>query len=77
MRFSMVGSPTELLALCDRTLKASVNALTDHAAFKLGKSAADLKHQLACRGGGVDRLLVEVQVHAAGLQRLDRAQQID
>ena len=30
--------PTELLALCDRALKASVDALTDHAAFKLGKA---------------------------------------
>src|SRR5262249_14195220 len=69
--------PTELLPLCDRALKASVDALTDHAAFKLGKSTADLKHELACRGGGVDRLLIEVQIDAAGLQGLDGAQQID
>jgi hypothetical protein len=35
--------PTELLALCDRSLKARVDALTDHAAFKLGeKSRNDL-----------------------------------
>src|SRR5262249_26374328 len=31
--------PTKLLAQCDRALEASVDALTDHAAFKLGKSA--------------------------------------
>jgi hypothetical protein len=69
--------PAELLALCDRALKTSVDALTDHAALKLGKSAADLKHELAGWRGGVDRLLIEVQIDAAGLQRLDRAQQID
>ena len=54
-----------------------MDALTDHAALKLGKSAADLKHQLAGWRGRVDRLLVEVQIDIAGLQRLDRAKQID
>src|SRR6516225_6057799 len=39
--------PTELLALRDRALEASVDTLTDHAAFKLGKGTADLKHELA------------------------------
>jgi hypothetical protein len=37
--------PTELLALRYGALKASVHALPDHAALKLGKRAADLKHQ--------------------------------
>src|SRR6516165_4215317 len=69
--------PAELRALCDSALKASVDALLDHAALKLGERAADLKHELAGRRRGVDRLLVEVQIDAAGLQRLDRAQQID
>jgi hypothetical protein len=69
--------PAELLALRDRALKTSVDPLTDHAALKLGKSAADLKHELAGRRGGVDRLLIEVQIDGAGLQGLDRAQQID
>jgi len=68
--------PTKLLALCDRPLEASVDAMPDHAALKLGKGTADLKHQLACRCGRVDRLLVEVQIDAA-VQRLDRTQQID
>src|SRR6516164_5513517 len=69
--------PTELLALRHGALEASMNTLPDHAALKLGKRTADLKHELACRGGRVDRLLIEVQIDAAGLQRLDRAQQID
>src|SRR6516225_1871271 len=69
--------PTELRALCDRAFKASVDALPDHAALKLGKRTADLKHELAGRRRGVDRLLVEVEIDAAGLQRLDRAQQVD
>jgi hypothetical protein len=50
MRFSSAGidpRPTELLALRDRTLKTSVDALTDHAALKLGKSAADLVSEVA------------------------------
>src|SRR5690348_1350549 len=36
--------PTELLALRHSPLKASVNTLPDHAALKLGKGTADLKH---------------------------------
>ena len=43
----------------------------------LNDAAADLKHELAGRRGGVDRLLIEVQIDGAGLQGLDRAQQID
>jgi len=69
--------PAELRALCDRALKASADALPDHAALKLGERAADLKHELAGRRRGVDRLLVEVEIDAAGLQRLDGAQQVD
>src|SRR6516164_6884500 len=69
--------PTKLLALCDRPLEASVDAMPDHAALKLGKGTANLKHQLACRCGRVDRLLIEVEIDTAGLQRLDSAQEID
>jgi hypothetical protein len=57
--------PTELLALRDRALEASMDTLPDHAALKLGKSAVDLKHELAGRRGGVDRLLIEVHIDAA------------
>ena len=38
---------TKLRALCDRALKASVDALPDHAALKLGEGTANLKHKLA------------------------------
>jgi hypothetical protein len=47
-----------------------MDTLADHAALKFG---ADLKHKFACRGGGVDRLLIEVQIDPTGLQRPDRA----
>ena len=69
--------PTELLALRHSTLEASVDPLPYHAALKLGESTADLKHQLACRCSGVDRLLIEVQINAARLQRLDGGQQVN
>jgi hypothetical protein len=66
-----------VLALLHGPLKASSDTLADHAALKLSKRARDLKRQFAGRRGGVDRLLVEVQVNAAGLQRLDCAQEVD
>jgi hypothetical protein len=34
-----------LRALRDRALEASLDALADHAALKLGESTADLKHE--------------------------------
>jgi hypothetical protein len=58
-------------------LQAGVNARADHRALELGECASDLEHELACRRRGVDCLLIEVQVHAAGLQALDGAQKID
>ena len=59
--------PTELLALCYGALKASMHPLPDHAALKLGKRAADLKHELAGRCGGVDRQRAVSSVWAAPL----------
>jgi len=59
--------PPELLTLFYRPLKPSIDSLADHAALKLGKGAGDLKHELASRRDGVDRLLVEVQINPAGL----------
>jgi hypothetical protein len=38
---------------------------------QLGEGAGDLKHELPGRRGGVERLLVEVHVEAAMLQRLE------
>ena len=49
-------------------LKPSVHTLADHAALELG-GAGDLKHQPAGGRGGVDRLLIEIQIHPASLQR--------
>ena len=68
--------PAELLALRYGALKAGMNTLPDHAALKLGECTADLKHQLAGRRGRVDRLLVEVQIDAAGVQGFDDVQQV-
>ena len=42
-----------------------------------GERVCDLKHEFASGRGGVDRLLVEVQIDAARLQGLDRAEQVD
>jgi len=57
----------ELLALFYGPPKPRTDSLPDHAAFEFGKRAADLKHQLAGRRSGVDRLPVEVQIDAASL----------
>ena len=53
-----------------------MDPLPDHAAFKLGKGARHLKHELAGRRRGVDGLLIEVKIDAAsfeGLHGADRA----
>jgi hypothetical protein len=53
-----------------------MNTLANHAAFKLGKGARDLKHEPAGRRPRVDRLLVQEQVNTAGFERLDRAEKL-
>src|SRR5262249_62429751 len=50
--------------------------LLDHRALELGKSAGDREDQLAHRRRRVDRLLIEVKVHAARFQLLDGVQQV-
>jgi hypothetical protein len=40
-------------------------------------SARHLEQELAHRRGGVERLLLQVEVHATGFQVLDRAKQVD
>jgi hypothetical protein len=47
-----------------------VDALPDHAALKLGKSAGHLKHQLASRCRCVDRLLISARSYLG--RRTDR-----
>jgi hypothetical protein len=76
MRFSSKGS-AERFALCNRALKASVDALLYHVALKLGERAANLKHQLTRWHRGIDQLLVEVHVNAASIQSLKGAQQVN
>ena len=69
--------PPEPLALLHGPLKPGADSLADHAALELGKGAGDLKHQPSGRRRRVDRLLVEVQINAASLKRLDRAEKVD
>jgi len=47
----------KLLALFYGPPKPGIDALADHTALELSECASNLKHQLAGRGGGVDRLL--------------------
>jgi len=58
-----LGRPSRLPS---STALLSPDSLADHAALELGKRASNLKHQLSGRRGG-DRLLIEVQIDAAGL----------
>ena len=44
-----------------------MDSLPDHAALEFGKGARHLKHELAGGCGGVDRLLIQVQINTAGL----------
>src|SRR5262249_20501527 len=53
------------------------HALADHAALEFGACTCQLEEQAAHGGGGVDVLLIEVEIHAGSLQMLDSAQQID
>jgi hypothetical protein len=46
-------------------LKASIDSLTDHAALELGKRPRDLKHELSGLRCRVERLLIQIQIHAA------------
>src|SRR6185295_1236104 len=48
-----------------------------HRAFELGEGTGYLEQQLARRGRGIDRLLVEVEIDANRLEMLDRAKQVD
>jgi hypothetical protein len=69
--------PTERLARLHSALEPCMDALTDHAALELRKSAGDLKHQLAHWRSRVDGLLVEVQINAGGPKLLDRVEQVN
>ena len=53
-----------------------MDACLEHAALELSEGPTHLQHELACWRRGVDALLIEVQINTAGLQALDRMQQI-
>src|SRR5262249_47795955 len=69
--------PAKLLTRCFGPLKPGVDALSDHAALEFGKGAGNLKHELPGRRGGVERLLIEIEIDAVCLQGLDCAQKVD
>ena len=48
--------------------EAGVNTLADYLALKLTEHAKHLKHYFASGCAGVDRLLVQIQVHAFGFE---------
>ena len=54
-----------------------VQALHDNAALEFGECASDLEQQLALRRGGVEVLLIEVEVDAGGLKVLLPKEQIE
>ena len=59
------------------SFEAKSDSLADHLAFEFGEGPGDLKHQPPRWRGGVDALLVQVQVDAAGFEVLDGAQKVN
>jgi hypothetical protein len=53
--------------------QAGPDALADHRALELGEGTGHLEQQLTRRGGGIDRLLVELEIDADRFEMLDRA----
>src|SRR5262249_1855175 len=68
--------PTEFHTLCDGVLVARFYSLSDHRPLEPSNRAGSLENELAHRGRRVDRLLVQVQVHPAGFEVLDRVEQV-
>src|SRR6516225_7435795 len=69
--------PAELHALSDSALEAGFDSLANHCALKLSERAGDLENELAHRRRRVDGLLVQIQIHAAGFEVLDRVEQVN
>jgi hypothetical protein len=57
--------------------ETGMDSSLDHVALEFGKCAGHLQHQLARGCGGVDRLLIEVQVNPDRLKRLDGIEQVN
>src|SRR5262245_10681389 len=58
-------------------VQPSLDSLADHGAFKFTERARDLEHQFAVGRGGIDVLLIEVQIDPDGLEVLDGLKQVD
>lgn len=56
--------------------QSRIDPLPDDGSLELGENTAHPEHRLACRGRGVDSLLMEVQVDAQGVQLRQRGQQV-
>ena len=56
--------------------EASIDALLDHAAFELGENSAHLEHCPARRRGGVDRLLMQIEIAAKRLKLVQEPDQV-
>jgi hypothetical protein len=66
------GAPeSRPFSLCPR--QPGHHSLPDHRAFKLGKHAKHLKHCSAGRCGGVEPLLMQVEIDALGMEFLQTA----
>src|SRR5262245_2502138 len=58
-------------------VQPSPDALADHGALKLTEGACDLEQQLAVGRGGIDVLLIEIQIDAHGLEWLDALEKVN
>src|SRR5262249_39016666 len=68
--------PTEFHTLGDGALEACFDPLPDHRPLELSKRAGYLEDELPHRGRRIDGLLVQIQIHPAGFQVLDRIEQV-
>ena len=55
-------------ALGPRSRHTGQHALADNRAFKLGERARHLKHRLTCRRGGIEALLMQVEIDLEHVQ---------
>src|SRR5262249_21071218 len=65
---------SELHALSGGALEARFDSLANHCALKLSERAGDLENELAHRRRRVDGLLIQIQIHAACFEMLDRVE---
>jgi hypothetical protein len=65
--FAVDFRPPKSLPLSHGAFEPKMNPLPNHTSLKLGKRAADLKHQPSGRGRSIDRLLFQEQIDTTGL----------